>query len=118
MRRDSMRRRLVSVCLALLVLGVVGVLIIHTPPVRSFALRFAIRAALDQGIQVEADRLDYNLVTRHVHLANAKVSAPGDPEPFFVAADVSAVASSRIFSGEIVVDEVSVGSGALHIVRR
>ena len=64
-----MLRRLVIVCLAFLLLVAVGVLAVHTPPVRSYALRFAIRAALSQGIQIEAERLDYNLATRHVRLS-------------------------------------------------
>ena len=113
-----MRRRLLIVCLAFLLLVVVGVLVIHTPPVRSFALRFGINAALRLGIQIEAERLDYNLATRHVRLANVKISAVGDAEPFFVADDVLAAASYRVFLGEVAFDEVTVGNGAVHIVRR
>jgi len=46
-----MRRRLALVSLALLLLALVSALAVHTPPVRALALRFAIRAALDRGIQ-------------------------------------------------------------------
>jgi outer membrane protein assembly factor BamA/autotransporter translocation and assembly factor TamB len=113
-----MRRRLAFVCLGLLLLVVAGVLLAHTPPVRSLALRFAIRTALSQGIQVAAERLEYNLATRNLRLANVTISAIGDPQPFFVADEVLAVASYRVFFGEVAFDEVSLRNGAVRIVRR
>ena len=113
-----MRRRLVIVCLALLLLLAVGVLVVHTPPIRSVALRFAIQAARSRGVQVEASRLDYNLATRRVRLANVRVSAVGDAQPFFVAEEVMAAASSRVFFGDVAFDEVSIRNGAVRIVRR
>jgi outer membrane protein assembly factor BamA/autotransporter translocation and assembly factor TamB len=113
-----MRRRLLLICFVLLLFVVAGVLVVHTPPVRSYALRLAVRAALSQGIQIEAARLDYNLATRRVRLAEVRVSAVGDAQPFFMANEVSAAASPRVFFGEIAFDEVSIGKGAVHIVRR
>ena len=43
-----MRRRLVIVCLVFLLLVLVAALAVHTPPVRSYALNVAIRAALSR----------------------------------------------------------------------
>jgi len=97
MGQDPMRRRLVIVSLALLLLVLVGVVAVHTPPVRSYALRFVIRAALSRGVQIDATRLNYNLATRRVRLANVKVSAAGDAQPFFTADNVVAAASYRVF---------------------
>jgi outer membrane protein assembly factor BamA/autotransporter translocation and assembly factor TamB len=113
-----MRRRLALISLGLLLLVVAAVLVVHTPPVRSAALRLAIRAAFSQGIQLEAARLDYNLATRRVHLADVKVSAVGDAQPFFTADDVLALGSYRVFFGEVVLDEVAVTRGSVRIVRR
>jgi outer membrane protein assembly factor BamA/autotransporter translocation and assembly factor TamB len=112
-----MRRRLVLASLGLLLLLVVGVLVVHAPPARSLALRFAIRAALAQGLQLGAERLDYNLATRRVRLSGVTVSAAGDSRPFFTADEVTAIAATRVFFGEIVFDEVSVSNGAVRIVR-
>jgi outer membrane protein assembly factor BamA/autotransporter translocation and assembly factor TamB len=112
------RRRLVLFCFALVVTLIAGVLVVHTPPVRSYVLRLAKRAALSQGIQVEAARLDYNLATRRVRLAGVRVSAVGDAQPFFTADDILAAASHRVFFGEVALDEVSITKGALHIARR
>ena len=116
--KEPMLRRLVIVSFPFFLLVAVGVLAVHTPPVRSYALGLAIRAALSQGIQIEAERLDYNLATRNVRLSQVKVSAVGDAQPFFVADDVLAAASYRVFFGELAFDEVAVGKGAVHIVRR
>jgi outer membrane protein assembly factor BamA/autotransporter translocation and assembly factor TamB len=113
-----MRRRLLIACLALFLLAAAGALIVHTPPVRSFALRYVVRMALSQGIGVEAERLDYNLLTRNIRLVNIRVSAAGDAQPFFTAASVVATASGRVFSGEIGFEHVSVESGTVHVVRR
>ena len=118
MRQDPMRRRLVIVCFTFLLLVLIGVLAVHTPPVRSYALGFVIRAALNRGVQIEANRLDYNLATRHVRLANVKVSAAGDSRPFFTADSVEAAASYRVFFGEVAIDNVTVTNGAVSIVRR
>src|SRR6185503_19096694 len=71
-----------------------------------------------RGVQIEADRLDYNLATRRVRLANVKVSAAGDAQPFFTADGIVAAASYRVFFGEVAIDDVTVTSGAVHIVRR
>ena len=103
-----MRRRLVITSLAMMLVVVVGALSVHTPPVRSLALRYAIRFALDRGIQLQAERLDYNIVTRHVRLANVKVSAVGDAQPFFLADEVFASVASSIFFGNVLFDEVAV----------
>ena len=113
-----MLRRLLIVCLAFVLLVLIGVFAVHTPPVRSYALRFAIRAALSRGVQIEADRLDYNLATRRVRLANVKVSAAGDAQPFFTADGIVAAASYRVFFGEVAIDDVTVANGAVDIVRR
>ena len=118
MGQDPMRRRFVIVSLAFLLLVLVGVVAVHTPPVRSYALRFVIRAALSRGVQIDATRLNYNLATRRVRLANVRVSAAGDAQPFFTADNVVAAASYRVFFGEVAIDEVTVTNGAVHIVRR
>jgi len=115
---DPMLRRLLIVCFAFVLLVFVGVLAVHTPPVRSYVLRFAVRAALSRGVQIEADRLDYNLATRRVRLANVKVSAAGDAQPFFTADGVEAAASYRVFSGKVSIDDVTITNGGVHIVRR
>ena len=107
-----MGRRFRQICLVLLLLVIGGVLVVHTPPVRSYALALAVRAALNRGIQIEATGLDYNLVTRRVRLSNVRVSAVGDPRPFLIADQVSATASSRVFFGEIAFDDVSIGNRA------
>ena len=119
MGQDPMRRRLVIVCLAFLLLVLVGVLAVHTPPVRSYALRFVIRAALSQG-SADRRRLVSTTTSRHAafDLANVKVSAAGDAQPFFTADDVVAAASYRVFFGEVAIDDVTVTNGAVHIVRR
>ena len=95
-----------------------GALIVHAPPVRSFALRYAVRAALDQGIQVEAQRLDYNLATGYARLVNVRLSAAGDPQAFFTAVEAAATASVRVLSREVTFEQVDVVNGAVHVVRR
>ncbi len=115
---DPMLRRLLIVCFAFVLVVFVGVLAVHTPPVRSYVLRVAVRAALSRGVQIEADRLDYNLATRRVRLANVKVSAAGDAQPFFTAEGVAAAASYRVFSGKVSIDDVTITNGGVHIVRR
>ena len=104
--------------LALVLLLIVGALVVHTPPVRALALRYAIRAALGQGVRIETQGLDYNLATRRARLARLRVSAVDSDQPFFVADEVAATVSSRVFRGEVAFDEVTVRNGAVRILRR
>ncbi len=104
--------------LALVLLLTVGALVVHTPPVRALALRYAIRAALGQGVRIETQGLDYNLATRRARLARLRVSAVDSDQPFFVADEVAATVSSRVFRGEVAFDEVTVRNGAVRILRR
>src|SRR5262245_56351138 len=101
MWENPMRRRLALACLVLLLLIAGSLRLVHAPPVRSLALRYAIRTAASQGIQVEAQRLDYNLATRRVRLVNVRLSGVGDTRPFFTADSVEAITSPRLFFGEI-----------------
>src|SRR3970282_3054438 len=73
---------------------------------------------LNRGIRLEARRLDYNLLTLRVGLVGVTVSAVGEERPFFVADEVRAHVSSRVFRGELAVEEVTVSQGAVQIVRR
>jgi len=103
---------------AVILLAAIVLAAVHTSPVRAYALRYAARAVLNLGIRLEARRLDYNLLTLRVGLVGVTVSAVGEERPFFVADEVRAHVSSRVFRGELAVEEVTVSQGAVQIVRR
>jgi outer membrane protein assembly factor BamA/autotransporter translocation and assembly factor TamB len=69
-------------------------------------------------VQIEADGLDYNLATRRARLANVRVAAAGEAQPFFTADSVAADASYQVFFGKVAIDEVTVTNGTVRIVRR
>jgi autotransporter translocation and assembly factor TamB len=115
------RRWPIVVAIGLLVataLLVIALLLVHTPPLRAFALRYASRVVLNLGVRLEAERLDYNLLTLRVGLVGVKVWAVGEEQPFFEADEVRAAFPARVLRGTVSVDEVTIQQGVVHILRR
>jgi len=102
---------------ALLVLILAGLLALHAPPVRAYALRYASSRALEQGIVLEAERLEYNLVALRAALIGVRVSAVGATAPFFEADDVDVELPGRMLRGELAIDDVTITGGRVRVVR-
>src|SRR5262245_12898335 len=83
------RKLLVIACVVLGVLAVFAVLV-HTPSAKARALAFAIeRLRTDYGLEVQAERLDYNLFTFGIRLRGVTVAAIEDrDEPFLRIDDI------------------------------
>lgn len=96
------------------------VLLVHTPFVRSAALRYALAMVQrDYGLTLRADRLDYNLATLRIGLAGLRVSAEGSPdEPFFEADYVSVALPAGILAGNVAFKDISVTNGRVFVHRR
>lgn len=115
------RRRWRLALLALLgamVLLVVTVLVVHTRPVRSYVLRYAIRAVERLGLRLDADRLDYNLATLRVAVAGIRLTAVGHDEPFFTADRVQADLAALPLGRALAFEQVTIERGVVAIVRR
>src|SRR5262247_3028296 len=93
------------------------VAVIHTPPVRRLVLRFAVAEVQRRyGIRLEAARLDYNLASLTVGLAQLRVAADRSPAvPFFEADYVQASLRRRAFLAVISFDQVNVTGGRVRI---
>src|SRR5688572_32874201 len=96
------------------------VLLVHTPFVRSAALRYALAMVQrDYGLTLRADRLDYNIATLRIGLAGLRVSAEGSPdEPFFEADYVSVSLPAGILAGNVAFKDISVTNGRVFVHRR
>jgi outer membrane protein assembly factor BamA/autotransporter translocation and assembly factor TamB len=111
--------RLVRIAIvAAAVLVALGILI-HTPPFRALVLRYAIRTVQDRyGIQIAASRLDYNLATLHLALADIRVSASGDPQPFFAAARVDVTLTRSVLVGDVAFREIAAIGAQITVLRQ
>ena len=116
----SFRRRLVSSAAALAAAGVALVLLLHAPPIRRAALRYALPAVERQyGLRLDASRLDYNLASLRVGLADARLSAPHSPgEPFFSAEYVSVTLARRSLVGPLTFDAIRAVNARVLVRRR
>ncbi|MBI3050401.1 MAG: translocation/assembly module TamB domain-containing protein [Acidobacteria bacterium] len=116
----SFRRRLVVVAAALALTGAAFVLLVHTPPIRRAALRYALPAIeRHYGLRLEASRLDYNLAALRVGLADVRLSAPASPdEPFFSADYVSVTLARRALVGPVAFDHIGVTNARVLVRRR
>ena len=119
-----MKRRLAFGLLAAGAVVVALVVLVHTPIVRRAALRYAVGIVeRDYGIRVEASRLDYNLFSLRVGLADVRVGARLPAEagshasPFFEADYVSVLIPRRTLFGDVFIDDVAVTNGLIRIVR-
>ena len=96
------------------------VLLAHTPVARAAALRYAlVTVQRNYGLALQAERLDYNLVTLRIGLAGLRVSADGSPdEPFFEGDYVSVSLPAGVFLGNVAFKDISVANGRVLVHRR
>ena len=92
----------------------------HVPFVRAAALRYAISTVEDQyDLRLEASRLDYNLATLRIGLADLRLSALHSPEEPFVTADYLSVALPwRVVVGDVAFDDISATNARVFVRRR
>jgi outer membrane protein assembly factor BamA len=116
----SFRRRLVVVAAVLAATGAMFVLLVHAPPVRRAALRYALPAVERQfGVRLDASRLDYNLAALRLGLADVRVSAPHSPDEPFLSADyVSVALARRSLVGPLTFEEIGATNARMLVRRR
>ena len=113
-----MRRRLALFVAIAVLLPAAAALLVHAPFVRARLLQYAVTTLEQQyGIRVEAERLDYNLVSLRAGLAGVRVAAAGKQPPFFEADYVAVTVPRRTLFGEVAIDDVSVSNGVVRIVQ-
>src|SRR5712691_7180260 len=96
-------RRLGLVAGAVIAAVALFVLVVHTPPVRRFVLRYTIAEVERRyAIRIEASRLDYNLPALTLGLADVRIAAVRTPNlPFFEADYVRAALPTRALTGVV-----------------
>ena len=109
----------VTSIVVLLILAVSAGLL-HIPVVRDFALEKSRRYLVEnQNVDVEADKLDYNLFTLTSTLHNVRVRSTEEPDepPFFVADRIHVnLELGSLLRGKLGVEEGSVEGGRIEIV--
>jgi outer membrane protein assembly factor BamA/autotransporter translocation and assembly factor TamB len=93
--------------------------LIHLPPVRQAVLNRAIAILRDTlNVDLQADRLDYNLFALRVSLSDARVSAAGQRErPFLVADRITITVPRSSVLGPFAIESIDVDHGRVRIVR-
>jgi outer membrane protein assembly complex protein YaeT len=117
--RSFKLRLAVAIIGGLLALFAVLVAVIHTPPVRKYALRQVIQILGDRGVTFDASSLDYNLLRLSVSLRDVVVRSPQAPDlPPVARADQVWVNLSlrKILSGGIYIQDGEVANPAIHVV--
>ena len=116
--KDGMKR-LALLAAAAVALVVVFVLVAHTPPFRRMILRYVVNEVQRRyAMRIDASRLDYNLATLTIGLADVRLAADRTPtEPFFEAAYIGVDLPSRVLSGAMAFDDMAITNGRIHIVR-
>ena len=116
----SFRRRLVLVAAALAATGAALALLLHAPPVRRAALRYALPYIERQyGLRLDASRLDYNVPALRLGLADVRLAAPHSlDEPFFSAEYVSVTLARTSLLGPLTFDDIAVTNARVLVRRR
>jgi len=96
-------KRLGLVAAAAVSLVVVFVLVAHTPPFRRLVLRYVIDEVQRRyAMRIDAARLDYNLASLTLGLADVRLAAERTPSaPFFEADYIRVALPSRVLVGTI-----------------
>src|SRR5262245_9849297 len=92
---------------------------VHLPPVRRAVLNRAIATLRDTlNIELQADRLDYNLFALRVALSNVRLSAAGQRErPFLIADRIAVTVPRSAVLGPIAVQSIQLDRARARIVR-
>ena len=114
------RRRLAFAALAAVVSAAALALVLHTAFVRGRVLSYALATVQQQyGLDIDAERLDYNLAALRAGLAGVRISNLSSPgEPFFEADYVSVTLPRRALLGDVSFDDISMTNALVRIVRR
>lgn len=100
-------------------MAIVALLAIHTPPVQSRVLAWSV-AELERrfALNLAADALRFNLLTRRVTLTNVRLAAAGHhDDPFFAADRVGVGFPWTAFRGQLRFDEIAIDGGTVTILR-
>src|SRR5262245_8629273 len=102
-----------------LVVAVTIAVLVHLPPVRRAVLNRAITTLQDTlNIDLQAERLDYNLFTLRVSLSDVRLSATGQRErPFLTADRITVTVPRSSVLGPFAIDTIDVSRARVRIVR-
>lgn len=114
-RRRLRRWRLVLLALVACFAGVLAV--VHLPAVRSRVLDRVVAALDDQGLRLEAGRLDYNLLALRVTMRDVVLTADHATQPFFAADLIRVDVPWRIVTGAIAMQSLEVERPRVTIAR-
>ena len=108
-RLKPVARRMGLLALALVFVATLIAVVVHTPAFRRLVLRYAIAEVQRRyGIRLEAARLDYNLTSLRIGLAEIRISVERSPAaPFFEGDYLRAPLSRRVLMGIIALDEIA-----------
>ncbi len=95
--------RLAWAVAALVAFAALAVVLVHTPPVARWGRDWLVGLVADRWqLDLEASRLDFNLLSRHVSLADVRLSAPGHADtPFLTARRLEADLPWAVYLGTV-----------------
>ena len=111
-------RRLARLAVVLIGLILIGLAVLHLPPVRARVLdRVRGYAAQELGMALQASSLGYNVLTRTIELRDLSLAAtPGGP-PFLQADRVVVMVDPGIYLGRLTISRISVARPRLSLIR-
>ena len=112
------RRRWLVVALALVIGAGLLLAVLHTPPARRSVLAFASGTLDDQyDVQLQAERLDYNLLTLNFELTGLSLATSGADTPFFSAGRVDVDLPWSAVTGPLMLTVVEVDQATLQLLQ-
>jgi outer membrane protein assembly complex protein YaeT len=115
---STLLRRLARATGLLAGLILIGLVVLHLPPVRSRVLdRARGYAERELGVALRASSLGYNLLTRSIELRDLSLSSTSAGEPFLEADRAVVVFGPGIFRGRATINRISLSRPRLTLVR-
>ena len=110
--------RLVRLAVLLIGLILIGLALLHLPPVRTRVLdRVRAYAAQEFGIALQATSLRYSLLSRSVELRDVSLAPSPGGQPFLTADRVEVVLAPSIYLGHAVITRISIATPRLTLTR-
>ncbi|MEO8132139.1 MAG: hypothetical protein ABI822_33895, partial [Bryobacteraceae bacterium] len=115
----NFRRLAIGILAGILALGVLTVALIHTPPVRRFALRKVQGLIHQEGFTLDSTGLDYNLFKGSISLHNVVIrstAAPDLPPIAQIALIQGTIDIWNAIHGSYIISDAKVNSPNIHIL--
>lgn len=117
--RSTLVRRVLLACLLAALAFIAVIAVLHTPWVQNAVGRWALGRLQAAGVAAHADRLRYNLLTRHVRADGIRLATQASPQqPFLMTRAIDLTLPWSVLLGRVSFEAIQIDGVHVTLIRR